>query len=251
LFLGVGQELDALAREDALEVPGLGVGQLDVRVPAARRGDPEAVALEHDRRRRLVAHDAPHLVEDRGEGGVLGIAADERARHLPQAVGEQALLALARVEPDVLQGHGGGPRQRGERPHVLLVEAARLVERVQEAQDPRPPPHGDGQHGAHAALLDGRVVERVGGGVVRDVGLAGAQDEDRGGAGVEAEPVLRHPLAGGVVARAAGDQLAGLLVVERELAGLRAHGGGGTARHRVVALAHVLVEQEQGRILDF
>jgi hypothetical protein len=62
---------------------------------------------------------------------------------------------------------------------------------------------------------------------------------------------LRHPLAGGVVARAAGDELARLLVVERELAGLRAHGGGGTARHRVVALAHVLVEQEQGKILDF
>ena len=152
-----------LLSKTARQVPGLVAGQLDVGVAAPRGGHAQPVALPHHRRRGLVAHDPPHLVEDRGEGRVLGVAADERPRHLAQAVGQQPPLALARVEPDVLEGHGGGPRQRGQRPHVLVEEAARLVERVEEAEDARPAPHGHGQHGAHAALLDRRVVEGIAG----------------------------------------------------------------------------------------
>jgi hypothetical protein len=46
------------------------------------------------------------------------------------------------------------------------------------------------------------------------------------------------------------DQLVGLGVVEREVAGFRTHGARGAERDRVVALAHFLVQEEERRIFE-
>jgi hypothetical protein len=242
--------------QQAQRVAGHHVGQrtlvrqrdLVARLAAARRRHAQRAAVEHERAGRAVRHDPRHLVQHDAQVRVPGEVADQRPRHLEQALVQQPLVALLRVEANVLERHREGPRERQQRLRVLVAEAARLVERVHQAEDAPVVLHGDREHRPQAAPADGGVVERIVRGVVREVRFAAADDPARGGRALEREAVARRRDAGCFVAGPLRDELVGLGVVEGQVAGLCADRAGGAARDGVVAVAHFLVEKQEGRI---
>jgi hypothetical protein len=228
------------------DVPELACGvqwDLDVLLSAARRGHPQALFLENDHGRGLVADHAPHLVEDRRQRSIPGEAAHERPRDLVQALVQQPAIAFVGIQPHVLQRDRGRPRQCGQRQHVLVDEASRLVDGVEQPEHPAAAAHGNREERAHTGVLDRRVVQRIGTRVVAEIGLA--RLDHAGGRGRRLEAEARHSPARGRVARPARDQLSRVLVVEGELAGFGAHGRGCAAAESVVGLAHILLEDEQ------
>jgi hypothetical protein len=246
----VRQHLERGPLEHEAQLARRGQRNHEVGAAAAGSRDPHAVPLEQHRRRRLVAHHAPHLVEDGAEGRLLRGRAEQGARHLEQALVEDAVVLLAGVDADVLDGQGHGA---GEGDHVAGVvggEAARLVEGVEQGHDAALSLDGDGEYRLHAALPDRRVVEGIALRLVREVGLLGLDDVGGGGGGLEREAVLRHRLGPAGVGGPAGHDLPPGAVVEGEVAALRPQGRRHATGDGLVTVPDFFAEKEEGRIVQ-